>query len=185
MVMKNIGEKVLGWFVVAEDEAPAPGAAAPPGPRPTPVAAPPVVAPGNDHDAKAFAEVYRAAGLADADRLRVAKVLDLLAALPDAAAPEVKRAIVVASLEAFGVSIDGVVAAAGAADGALDSYALDGRRRTEQVLAEAQARVADLEAKIAEAKRLVDLQLRAQEELAKSVARERARIRAIGAFFGE
>lgn len=186
--MKNIGEKVLGWFVVAEEDpaedAPAsskqPVAAAKAEPAP-----PPVVAPGSAHDARAFAEVYRAAGLPDADRLRVAKVLDLLAALPDGAAPDVKRAIVVASLEAFGIAIDGVVSAASAADAALDAYALDGRRRTEQVLAEAQARVDDLNAKIAETRRLMDVQLKAQEELAKSVAREKARLRSVAAFFGK
>ncbi len=189
--MKNIGEKVLGWFVVTEDderdEKEAPASSKQPVAIATKAepAPPPVVAPGTPHDGRAFAEVYRAAGLPDADRVRVAKVLDLLAALPDGAAPDVKRAIVVASLEAFGIAIDGVVSAASAADAALDGYALDGRRRTEQVLAEAQARVDELNAKIAEARRLMDVQVKAQEELAKSVAREKARLRSIAAFFGK
>lgn len=189
--MKNIGEKVLGWFVVQEDDEDSAATAEPATPttevkvKAKAEVAPPVVAPGTPHDGRAFAEVYRAAGLADGDRVRVTKVLDLLASLPDGAAPEVKRAIVVASLEAFGVPVGEVVSAATAADAALDGYALDGRRRTEQVLAEAQARVDDLNAKIADTRRLMDLQVKAQEELAKSVAREKARLRSVAAFFGK
>ena len=45
------------------------------------------------------------ADLPEADRLRVAKVLDLLAALPEGAPLEVKRAIVVASLEGASISV--------------------------------------------------------------------------------
>src|SRR5687767_8025869 len=132
---KGIGEKVLGWFIVAEDDeatersqedprvedersgepevkdpstpvgnsvegssrtamATTPGTAR--GSRP------PVVVPGHVHDARAFAEVYRAAGLPKDDHERLAKVLDLLASLPNEAAPDVKRSIVGAALHAFG-----------------------------------------------------------------------------------
>ncbi len=145
--MKNIGEKVLGWFVVAEDDASAEDASdriEEPSPAEAPVAR-----------AKAHA-VRPAEG-------SLAKFLDLLDALPDAATPEVKRAIVVASLEAFGISVDGVVAAAAEADAALDAQS----------------------AEIAETKRQLEAQARAQEERAKSVAREKARLRRVAAFFAK
>jgi hypothetical protein len=68
----------------------------------------------------------------------------------------VKRAIVVASLEAFGISVDGIVDAAAATEAELDA----------------------LDARVAEARRQ-------QEELAKSVAREKGRVRVIASFFGK
>jgi hypothetical protein len=195
---KGIGEKVLGWFIVdeaagqAEASEPSPPAeAAPrrelvrarePASLPRAVAAP-VVVPGHAHDASAFASVYRAAGVDDAQRERLARVLALLDALPSEATVDVKRAIVAASLEAFGVPIDRIVAAAGGALAALDGYVATGQQRTSEVLDQAEARIARLTAEIAEVRRLMDVQVAAQQELVRATATERARIRVAADFF--
>lgn len=200
---KGIGDKVLSWFVVAEDEgtpASADGAesaaheandeALDTGERPSAAASrttpvpPPVVRPGQRHDAKAFAEVYARAGIANDARERLARVNELLAQLPAEATRDVQRAIVSASLKAFGVPVEQVLATCETSTGALDAHAAEGRARTEQVLAEAQARIDRLNAEIAEVRRLMDLQLRAQEELVRACATERERLRATRDFFG-
>jgi hypothetical protein len=200
---KGIGEKVLGWFIVAEDDDGAPAAreveerteevvttskatkssstGTPPGKLPLPQARGakeesettlPAVAPGHSHDAPAFAAVYRAAGL------------DLLSSLPMEATPDVKRSIVGAALHACGVPIDRIVATADAATAALDAYVVQGRRRTDDVLSQAQARIAKLNAEIEEVRELMATQVAAQEELMRSTGIEKARVRAALDFFG-
>lgn len=138
--MKQLGEKVLGLFVVREDDDDVPletieeDVSPPPAPPATSATAPPE------------------AGSAD----DVKKVMDLIASLPEGAPLEMKRAIVTASLEAFGIRIDRVLAAASRAERGLEAQA-----------------------------RRIDLEIAKQQEAAKSVARERAGLRAVGAFFGK
>lgn len=143
--MRELGEKILGLFVVAEDDEKkrdeedvvidedevtlAPAAPLPPA---TPIKV----------DAGAGDEVK--------------KVMDLIASLPDGAPLEVKRAIVTASLEAFGIRIERVLASAGQAERGLEEQA-----------------------------RRIDQEISKQQRLAKGVAEERARLRAVGAFFGK
>ena len=130
--MKQLGEKVLGLFVVREDDEDVPVEAV----EETPPPPPPPVEPGPADEVK--------------------KVMDLIASLPEGVPLEMKRAIVTASLEAFGIRIDRVLATAAQAE-----------RRLE-----------------AESRRL-ELEILKQQESAKSVARERARLRAVGGFFGK
>jgi hypothetical protein len=175
--MKGIGEKVLGLFVVTEEDAPAP----------KPVVAPKkpvvVIPPGEPHDASAFAQVYRAGGVAEEDRERLAKVVSLVESLPSEAPFEVKRTIVSASLAAFGVPIDGVLAAGNGALAALDAHVENGRRRTEEVLAQGEARIAKLAAEIEEVRHLMDMQTASQKELVRATGAEKTRVRAAVDFF--
>ena len=127
--MKQLGEKVLGLFVVREEDEDVPVEAVDETP-------PPPVEPG------------------PIDEVR--KVMDLVASLPEGVPLEMKRAIVTASLEAFGIRVDRVLATAAQAE-----------RRLE-----------------ADARRL-ELEILKLQESAKSVARERARLRAVGGFFGK
>lgn len=195
---KGFGEKLLGLFIEEEVDskrAPEPEAteretSRPPAREVAPLkgashapAPPPVVAPGVAHDKGAFAAVYKRAGLPDADRERLAKVIGLVESLPSEASPEVKRAIVGASLEAFGVPIEGVVHTSNGAIAALDAYVIEGQRRTQEVLGEAETRIARLEAEIAEVRRLMGMQAEAQQELVRSTAVERARVRVALDFF--
>ena len=178
--MKGIGDKVLGWFVVQEEEESKVEEQAPvraPKQSTRPLAAP-IVAPGASHDASSFAQVYRAAGVRDEDREKLARITTLMQALPADSTPEVRRAIVSASLEAFGVRIDGLVVTGEGALAALDGHVAMGQRRTEEVLAQAEANIARLSKEIAEVRRLMDLQVEAQAELVRATEQERTRVRA-------
>ena len=95
--MKQLGEKVLGLFVVREDvdEVPVEEVL---DDKPLPPATPVAPAPVDD----------------------LKKVMDLITALPDGAPLEMKRAIVTASLQAFGIRIDGVLASAMNAEKSLE-----------------------------------------------------------------
>ncbi len=139
---KGIGDKVLGWFIVQEEDDAPPPARPAPAPAKAAPSTPPVVSPGQHHDEGAFAKVYRAAGVKDDEREKLARILTLLDSLPKEATPEVRRAIVAASLEAFGVRIDGIVTTGEGALAALDRYVETGRQRTDAILAEAEARIA-------------------------------------------
>lgn len=96
---KGIGDKVMGWFIAEADaKAKADAKADARAKARTGVAcAAPAVAPGGQHDASAFAAVYRGAGVADAERERLAKVVGLLESLPADASAEVKYAVSSAS----------------------------------------------------------------------------------------
>lgn len=182
---KKLGDKVLGWFIVQDEadvDADVPVAAAPPPPPPPPTPLP-VVTPGHLHDARAFSAVYRAAGVNDEERERLAKVLTLLESLPQEASIDVKRAIVGASLEAFGVSIDGILVTGEGALAALDGYVTTGQTRTKEVLAQAEARITKLTSEIAEVRRLMDVQVAAQQELSRATTSEKARVRTVLDFF--
>jgi hypothetical protein len=193
---KTIGDKVLGWFIVRDEAevgaagppSEVPAAAVPARARAAAVAVGPVVTPavtpGQPHDARAFAAVYRSAGVAEDGRERLGKVLALLESLPHEASTDVKRAIVGASLEAFGVSVDGILSTGAVALGALDAYVASGQIRTKEVLADAEARISKLTSEIGEVRRLMDVQLAAQQELARSVSTEKARVGAVLDFFG-
>lgn len=195
---KGIGDKVLGWFIVQDDaEASATAEAAPAAEaeldealadEPTPVrprapSRPAVVAPGSVHDARAFGAVYRSAGVSDDERDRLAKVLSLVESLPAEASLDVKRSIVGASLEAFGVSIDRILVTGEGALSALDGYVASGQDRTREVLGDAEARIAKLTKEIEEVRRLMDVQVAAQQELARAVTTEKARVRTVLDFF--
>ena len=135
------------------------------------------------HDARAFVAVYRAAGVADDERDRLTKVLSLVESLPEEASIDVKRAIVGASLEAFGVSIDRILVTGEGALSALDSYVLEGQSRTRDVLTQAESRIAKLTSEIEEVKRLMDVQVAAQQELSRAASNEKARVRTVLDFF--
>jgi hypothetical protein len=206
---KGIGDKVLGWFVVEEDaeasagvkasadadadadasaDAKANANANEEAGRRTSVAAArprasavPVV--GGLREASGFGAVYRAAGVEDTERERLTKVLSLLESLPEDARIDVKRAIVAASLEAFGVSIDRILVTSEGALAALDGHVAAGQGRTKEVIARAESRIAALTSEIEEQRRLVDAQLAAQQDLARAVAAEKSRLRGVIEFF--
>lgn len=130
--MKQLGEKFLNLLVVREDDdVPIDDVA---DEKPVPPATPVAPAPVDD----------------------LKKVMDLITALPDGAPLEMKRTIVTASLQAFGIRIDGVLASAMNAEKSLEERA-----------------------------RVIDQEIAKQQRLAKTVAEERARLRAVGAFFGK
>jgi hypothetical protein len=163
--------------------------AAPARPAPPPVAlkgseVPPVVA-GATPDAKVFAQVYRAADISQAEQERVEKALNLVQSLPVETPREVKKQIVEASLKAFGIPVDEIIEAGAQEIQALDAYIKHGERHTQEVLTEASARVARLEAEIAEVRRLMDLQVQTQLGLTRATNGEKLRVQAVLEFFGQ
>jgi hypothetical protein len=163
VTMKAFGEKLLGIFIEEETDAPA-APAAPPAPKKTEPRPAPPSGSGTDRD-------------------RLAKVMRLLESLPPNAAPDMKRAIVAASLEAFGISIDGIVGAArGALDG-LDAQVAEGHAKSDAVRSEAERQIARLAAEIDEIRKRVAETANAQQELARRAASERARVHVVIDFF--
>ena len=209
---KGFGETVLGWFVVREGDddqkdekpldppekkppppaagKPAPAAApkAPARPAPPPVhlkegVVPPVVA-GATPDAKVFAQVYRSADISDAEQERVEKTLGLLQSLPKETPREVKKQIVEASLKAFGIPIDEIIEAGAQQIQALDAFIRHGEQHTQDVLGDASARVAKLEAEITEVRRLMELQVSTQLSLTRASNEQKLRVQTVLEFFG-
>jgi hypothetical protein len=182
---EGIGEKVLGWFIVRDagenenEEEREDAHEAAPAREDAPVR---TRAPARD--ATAFGGVYPGAEVPEEDRERLEKVRALIESLPAGAAMEDKRAIVAASLEAFGVSIDRILVSGQGAMAALDGHVADGEQRTREVLAQAEATIAKLTAEIEEVRRLMGVQVAAQQELVRKAGAEKARVRAVLDFFG-
>lgn len=175
--MKGIGEKVLGLFIVQEeDEAKTEHADTPPPPPPAPRAravASPAPSP----------KLPLATAAPNEDKDRLTKVIALVESLPAEAPVDVKRQIVAASLEAFGVRIDRVVAAGDATCVALDAQVDEDRKKTEDILADAETRITKLRSEIAEIERLMQVQTSAHADLTERARREKARVRAALDFF--
>jgi hypothetical protein len=162
----------------------APVKAAPPPVQLKGAEVPPVVA-GTTPDAKVFAQVYRAAEISDNEQERVEKALNLVQSLPAETPREVKKQIVEASLKAFGIPVDQIIEAGVQEIQALDAYIKHGEKHTQEVLTEANARVAKLEAAIAEIRRLMELQVSTQLSLARASNAEKLRVQAVLEFFGQ
>jgi hypothetical protein len=136
-------------------------------------------------DAKVFAQVFRAASISDTEQERVEKALALVQSLPAETPLEIKKQIVEASLKAFGIPIDEIIEAGVQELQALDAYIEHGEQHTQDVLADASARVAKLEADITEIRRLMELQLSTQDGLARASNDQKLRVQAVLEFFGQ
>ncbi len=207
---KNLGETVLGWFVVREDEDPAPestteeliekyekkaAAAAPARPHAPPVAPPPpavklnaavpkIIA-GSTPTAAVFAQVYRSAEIDDEEQERVEKAMTLLQSLPNETPKDIKKQIVEASMKAFGIPVDQIIETGAQEIQALDAFIKHGEAQTQSVLSDARARVIKLDAEIAEIKKLMELQVGTQESLARATNEQKLRVQSVLEFFGQ
>lgn len=173
-------DKVVGWFVVREDEPMVPTSTPKTADEPS---ARVVVTPGHAHDPTAFGEIYANAGIQPSDQERVTRAIVLLRELPSEAPIEVRRSIVAASMKAFDVPVDALRVTAAAQLRALDAYAKTGAGRTAEVVSEAHERIARLEAQIAEIRGLIELQKRTHDELLRATEAEKERVRALDDFF--
>lgn len=203
MAKKSVGEAVLGWFVVREDESEADKSpdelithyadkkAAPPAPPPT---APksvrlegnvPTLAAGRSLEPGLLAQVYEAAKITNDEQERVKKAQSLLETLPSETPHDVKRQIVEASLKAFGVPIEEIVETGVEQIQALEAYIQHGARHTQGVLQDAQARIEKLQAETMEIKKLMELQVTTQQNLARSCNEEKVKVQRVLEFFGQ
>lgn len=210
MSKKGLGETVLGWFVVREDDDAAEPAAegkpaappradvaqyvakGPPPPRPDETAPPsvrlpgtiPSVAPGARVDDATFQQVFDAAEIGQEERQRVEKALALLGSLPKETPVEVRKQIVEASLKAFGIPVDDIIETAAEEIQALEAFIQAGERQTQDVLTDANAQIAKHLAHIEEVKRLMELQVQAQETRRQASNQYKLRVQPVLEFFG-
>lgn len=185
------GQTVLGWFVVkdAADEAREAGVeAAPeapateaPAPLPEPVTALPPSA-GGEVD---FGKVFEAFGVDSGERDRFAKAADLLKSLPPGTDAAVQRTIVEASLKAFGIPIEKIIET-----GVEEIQALEGYQRKDAADAaatsrEVQALVEGFEAKIREARTLLEQRLSESSTVAARCNTKKLEVQKVLEFFGQ
>ena len=209
---KSVGETVLGWFVVREDEegdeaspdsvsdakakeelveryAKRPAPPLPPKDAPKSVRLEggdlPLVAAGKTLDAPALAKVYEAAKITPEEQERVQKAKSLVDSLPIETPNDVKRQIVEASLKAFGVPIEAIVETGVEQIQALEAYIQHGARHTQSVLQDTQTRIERLQQEITEIKKLMELQVSTQQSLARSCNDEKVKVQRVLEFFGQ
>lgn len=192
---KGIGEKVLGWFVVRDEQggdAPAEASAddlIAKYASEEPEAPPPEVqltgelpkAVGGKVD---FPAVFRAAGIPDDEQARIEKARMLLGNLPQETPREVKKQIVEASLKAFGYPVEKIVETGAQEIQALEVYIQNGQRDTQKLLQESQKRLEELNQEIANVKKVMEDQVSAQYALTQSCNGEKLRVQEVLEFFG-
>lgn len=192
---KSWGSTVLGWFIVQEDEGQAGGtapasdadaaaiAAAAAG-QPSPQVfqqEPPPPADGQ----VPFDDVFNAAGIDQSERERVAKAQQLLASLPAETPGAVKKQIVEASLQAFGVPIDNIIEAGVAEIQALEAYMGKAAGDTQQVLEESNHRIAQFEEEVRKLKARMEEQVRQQQAVAAACNSKKLDVQKVLEFFGQ
>ncbi len=203
---KKIGETVLGWFVVRDDEEAEAEAVEPEKmvqqfkqrkPLPPPPAddsAPPSlrlqgrvpqVAAGSAPDTTVFAQVFQSARISDEAQQRVEKALALLQSLPTDTPRDTRKAIVEASLKAFGIPIDAIIETSAEEIQALEAFIQHGERHTQTVLIDATAQIEKLAGQISEIKKLMELQVRTQQGVVKSSNDQKLRVQTVLEFFGQ
>ena len=183
---KNWGSTVLGWFVVQEDGIP--GAEAPPDEPPPATPEPPAfvkeppAAPGGRVD---FAAVYEAAGVEREEQARVTKAAELLAALPAGTDAPVKKQIVEASLNAFGVPIEKIIEGAVQEIQALEAYIRAGAADTQNVHDESEKRIAQFEGEIKRIRTVMESRTAEQLAVVQACNEKKLGIQKVLEFFGQ
>lgn len=215
MTKKNLGNTVLGWFVVREGEdeeneaneeaeaeaepEPPPQKLAPqirrrPPPPPPAADAPPSVrltgnlpqvAAGAPTDPRVFVQVFQAAKITEEAQGRVDRALALLQSLPTDTPKDTKKQIVEASLKAFGIPIDAIIETAAEEIQALEAFIQHGERHTQSVLVDANTQIEKLAAQMGEIKKLMELQIKTQQGLVRASNEQKLRVQTVLEFFGQ
>ncbi len=128
--------------------------------------------------------VLRKAGLSPDDQDRVEKTLNLLHTLPGDTPVALKRQIVGASLQAFGISVDQIVESALLQQGAFLRHQDEGEKQTQAQLQDSSRRLSELEKEAARIKQQMSEQRAQQQGLVFAVSRQKARLQGILEFFG-
>lgn len=128
--------------------------------------------------------VLRKAGLTAEEQGRVDKALTLLHNLPAETPAEIKRQIVAASLQAFGIPIDQILESALLHLGAFERHVRAGERETAAFAEQSNRRLAELEKEAARIKEVVSETLAHQEGLVYACSRQKMRVMEVLDFFG-
>jgi hypothetical protein len=139
----------------------------------------PPAAPGGKVD---FAAVYSAAGIDAEEQAQVTKAAELLHALPGGSEPA--RQIVEASLRAFGVPVEKILAAGEKELRALDAYVAAGAADSRKVLAESQQRIGQYEQEIQRIRQVMDQRVAEQQGVERACAGGKLEVARVLAFFG-
>lgn len=130
-----------------------------------------------------FVAIFEAAGVHAEERARVVKAQELLRTLPEDAPVEVKRHIVEAAFKAFDIPTSKIVETATREIDALHAFIDQGEEEMKRIRAECVRQIAELEAKIAQAKASMARSLTEQEDRAEVVSEEILRIQPVVSFF--
>ncbi len=129
-----------------------------------------------------FAAIYTAAGIGPEEQERIAKAAELLHALPEGT--EAARHIVEASLKAFGVPVEKILAAGDREMQALDAYAEADAADTRQVLDDSNRKIAQYEQEIQRIRQVMDERVAAQQSVARGCAAGKLELAQVLGFFG-
>jgi hypothetical protein len=159
--------------------------AAEPGPLPAPPSQPspspqPPAISGSTVD---FNAVYTFAQVTAEERDRVTRAEELLTSLPGKASHT--RQVVEATLKAFGVDREKIVAAATKELAAVEGYIRSSAEQSQRILDQGQKRITELEAEIERCRQVNAQATREQEERARTANTEMQRLQQVLGFFGQ
>lgn len=131
-----------------------------------------------------FPGVLRKAGLTDEEQGRVEKTLSLLGSLPAETPLEVKRQIVGASLQAFGIPIEQIIESAALHLRAIERHGQDGQKQTQAFLEQGTRRIAELEKELSRIRSSMQEQQSLQRGLEQTCNQKKRRVQDVLDFFG-
>lgn len=140
---------------------------------------PPVVDGKVDFDA-----VYETGGVDAEERERVAKAKSLLDSLPEGTDVTVKKQIVEASLNAFGVPIEKIIEAGVAEIEALEFYIRSGANDTEKVLQDGASRIQQYETEIQNLRKIMEDRVKEQTSVISACNAKKLEVQKVLEFFG-
>jgi hypothetical protein len=195
---KGWGSTVLGWFIVQDESQGRSASDGTAAPDTDPDAAAIIAAAGQSpaiFDTEppapaadgqvAFDQVFDAAGIDASERERVAKAQQLLGSLPAETPVAVKKQIVEASLNAFGVPIDNIIEAGVAEIQALEGYIRKNAADTQQLLQETTGRIAQFEEEVKKLRARMEQQVQQQQGIAAACNTHKLDIQKVLEFFGQ
>lgn len=142
----------------------------------------PPTAPGGNVD---FDKVFEAAGITAEERERITRTQQLLASLPASTDPAVKKQIVMASLQAFGVPIEKIIESGAEELQALDAYIRDGAKDTAAVTNDGAERIKQLEAEIVQIRTVMQQRVDEQNAVISSCNAKKLDVQKVLEFFGQ
>lgn len=132
-----------------------------------------------------FQDVFRKAGITDQEADQVNRALSLLTQLPEETPQPVKKQIVEASLNTFGVKIETIIESAVAEIEALHGCIQAGSDATEKLLAESEERIAALTQQISDVRQVMDARKAEQSALETQARAHGLQVQRILEFFGQ
>ena len=199
---KSWGSTVLGWFIVQDEESATPAEAVSAEGQTGVEADAAVIAAAAasasessaifQHDPPAaaggnvpFDAVFDSAGVDADERERVVKAQQLLASLPSETPLAVKKQIVEASLNAFGVPIDNIIETGVAEIQALEAYIRKNAADTQALLEESNRRIAQLEEETRKVRAGIEQRIQQQQGVANSCNARKLEVQKVLEFFGQ